>query len=76
MFGAMQQDHRVTTGDGARCRKEFARCQRVVLPFGEDVLVILEFACCACGEHASVRVARIVRVLRVVPAAESEGTIE
>jgi hypothetical protein len=38
--------------------------------------VMLEFACCECGEHASVRVTRIVRVCRVVPAAELEGTIE
>ena len=64
------------TGGGARCRPEFARCQRVVLPFGEDILVMLEFGCCECGEHASVRVTRIVRVCRVVPTAESEGRIE
>lgn len=66
----------VTTGGGARCGPEFARCQRVVLPFGEDILVMLEFGCCECGEHASVRVTRIVRVCRVVPTAESEGRIE
>ena len=63
-------------GGGARCRPVFARCQRVVLPFGEDILVMLEFRCCKCGEHASVRVTRIVRVCRVVPTAESEGRIE
>jgi hypothetical protein len=64
------------TGGRARCGKEFARCQRVVLPFGEDLLVMLEFGCCECGEHASVRVARIVKVCRVVPTFESEGRIE
>jgi len=64
------------TGGRARCGKEFARCQRVVLPFGEDLLVMLEFGCCECGEHASVRVARIVRVCRVILTAESEGRIE
>jgi hypothetical protein len=63
------------TGGGARCNPEFAGCQRVVLPFGEDVLVMLEFRCCECGEHASVRVTRIVRVRTVVPTAESEGRI-
>lgn len=66
----------VATGGGARCSPEFARCQRVVLPFGEDVLVMLEFGCCGCGEHASVRVTGIVRVCRVVPTAESEASIE
>ena len=66
----------VATGGGARCNLEFARCQRVVLPLGKDVLLMLEFGCCECGEHASVRVARIVRVCRVVPTAESEGRIE
>ena len=89
MLGRCKSEHRgagrarqmtsadlVATGGGARCGPEFARCQRVVLPFGEDVLVILEFGCCECGEHASVRVARIVRVCRVVPTAESEGRIE
>jgi hypothetical protein len=65
-----------STGGGARCGKEFARCQRVVLPFGEDLLVMLEFGCCECGEHASVRVTGIVRVCRVVPTAESEGRVE
>lgn len=64
------------TGGGARCSPVFARCQRVVLPFGEDVLVMLEFGCCECGEHASVRVTGIVRVCGVVPTAESEGRIE
>ena len=64
------------TGGGSRCGPVFARCQRVVLPFGEDVLVMLEFGCCECGEHASVRVTGIVRVCRVVPTAESEGRIE
>ena len=66
----------LATGGRARCGKEFARCQRVVLPFGEDLLVMLEFGCCECGERASVRVARIVRVCRVIPTAESEGRIE
>jgi len=66
----------VATGGGARCSPEFARYQRSVLPFDDDVLVILEFRCCECGEHASVRVTGIVRVCRVVPAAESEGRIE
>ena len=66
----------VATGGGARCSPEFVGCQRVVLPFGEDVLVVLEFRCCECGEHASVRVARMVRVCRVVPMAESEGRIK
>lgn len=65
-----------TSGSRARCGKEFARCQRVVLTFGEDLLVMLEFACCECGEHASVRVARIFRVCRIVPTAESEGRTE
>jgi hypothetical protein len=64
------------TGGRARCGKEFARCQRVVLPYGEDLLAVLEFGCCECGEHASVRVTGIVRVCRVVPAAEPEGRIE
>ncbi len=64
------------TGGGARCSPVFARCQRVVLPFGEDLLVMLEFGCCECGEHASVRVARIVKVCRVIRPAESEGRIE
>jgi hypothetical protein len=64
------------TGGRARCGKEFNRCQRVVLPFGEDVLVMLEFGCCECGEHAYVRVTGIVRVCRVIPTAESEGRIE
>lgn len=64
------------TGGGAHCSPEFARCQRVVLPFGEDLLVMLEFGCCECGEHASVRVARIVRVCRVALAAESVGRIK
>lgn len=72
----MTSEDLVATGGRARCSKEFARCQRVVLPFGEDLLVMLEFRCCECGEHASVRVARIVRVCRVVLAAESEGRIE
>jgi hypothetical protein len=66
----------VVTGGGARCSPEIARCQRVLLPFGENVLVILEFGCCECGAHASVRVARMVRVCRVVPTAESEGRTE
>jgi hypothetical protein len=66
----------VATGGRARCGKEFARCQRVVLPYGEDLLAVLEFGCCECGEHASVRVTGIVRVCRVVPAAEPEGRIE
>jgi hypothetical protein len=64
------------TGGGTYCSSVFARCQRVVLPFGEDLLVMVEFACCECGEHASVRVTGIVRVRRVVPAAESEGRTE
>ena len=63
-------------GGRSPLQPEFARCQRVVLPFGEDVLVMLEFGCCECGEHASVRVTRIVRVCRVVLTAESEGRIE
>lgn len=66
----------VVTGGRARCGPEFARCQRVVLPLGKDVLLMLELGCCECGEHASVRVARIVRVCRVVPKVESEGRIE
>jgi hypothetical protein len=64
------------TGGRDRCSPVFARCQRAVLPFGEDVLVMIEFGCCECGEHASVRVTRIVRVCRVVLTAESEGRIE
>jgi len=66
----------VATGGGARCGKEFARCQRVVLPLGENLLAMLEFGCCECGEHASVRVTGIVRVCRAIPTAESEGRIE
>jgi hypothetical protein len=38
--------------------------------------VMIEFGCCECGEHASVRVTGIVRVCKVVPRAESEGRIE
>ena len=72
----MKSADRAATGGGARCGPVFARCQRVVLPIGEDVLVMLEFGCCECGEHASVRMARIVRVCRIVPTAESEGSIE
>lgn len=66
----------VPTGGGARCSPEFAGCQRVILPFGEGILVVLEFGCCECGEHASVHVARMVRVYGVAPTAESEGRIK
>ena len=72
----MTSAYLAATVGGARCGPVFACCQRVVLPYGEDVLVMLEFGCGECGEHASVRVTGIARVCRVVPAAESEGRIE
>jgi hypothetical protein len=50
--------------------------RRSSLQAGIRSLVMLEFGCCECGEYASVRVARIVRVCTEVPTVESEGRIE